>query len=354
MGQRIIPEATGAGLVDAATTAAAAAGQAREFIQGGTDILVEVDDQATGIASRFSLEGARSIGSVFSYATSKWALCCLIMAIVLNRTLVYASTRRNLTLPWKVRFCLRIVPIVLLLVQAQWLLQSIQCQTSPDFSMLRWGNATKHSELMFTQNGGMLHTLASTLLFGASDEDSCLAVRMISAEPNEQPKFPSVTDLTGSLSLLWPLFKTFSFSQFVETLSCAIQGRQVAAETGMTLFEHSLAFAEADAAIGQQLGWGNFGGTKMARISNSTANGTQIAITRAMIMKRVNTTPEVLLVGFLSSMNHLTSHILAVFNLQGRLRLINTGFWGLAFMSFIVWSISTFSIDDFPNQSLLR
>jgi hypothetical protein len=47
-------------------------------------------------------------------------------------------------------------------------------------------------------------------------------------------------DLTGSLSRLWPLFETLCFSQFVETISCAVQGRQVAAETGMTLFEHSL------------------------------------------------------------------------------------------------------------------
>ncbi|KAG9246219.1 ubiquitin-protein ligase-like protein [Calycina marina] len=359
IGQRIIPEATGAGIVDAATTAVAAAGQTRDFIQGGTDILVEVDDAPGGIGSRFSIEGARSLGSVFSYATSKWALCCLVMAVVLNRTHIFASTRRNITLPWKVRLFARMAPIALLAVQARWLLQSIQCQTSPDFGELRWGNASKHSDLMFTQNGGLLHTVSSMLLFGATDEQSCLAVQMIppdsDGEEEQEPRVPTITDLTGSLSLLWPLFKTFSFSQFVETLSCAVQGRQVAAELGMTLFEHSLAFAEAEAAIGQQLGWGTFGGTKMARLNNSTSGeGTQIAITRAMIMKRVNTTPEILLVGFLSSMNHITSHALAIFNLQGKLRLINTGFWGLSFMSFIVWSIFTFSINDFPHQSLLR
>ena len=361
IGQRIIPEATGAGILDAATAAATTGGVVREVARAGSEILVDVDPHADGIASRFSIEGARSLGSVFSYATSKWAVCCIAMAIVLNRTYIYASTRRNLTLPWKVRLSLRLVPIVLIVAQSRWLLQSIQCQTSPDFSMLRWGNASKSSELMFTQNGGLLHTISTQLLFGASDADSCIAVQMIppyydeevaKASPDEKMPPP---ELTGSLSLLWPLFKTFSFSQLVETISCAVQGRQVAAETGMTLFEHSLAFAEADAAIGQQLGWGSFGGTRIAHtVSNSTGDGTQIAITRSMIMRRVNTTPEVLLVGFLSAMNHLTSHILAIFNLQGRMRLLNTGFWGLAFMSIIVWSISNFSIDDIPNQSLLR
>lgn len=357
---RVIPEATGAGIFDAATAAATTAGSVREVARAGTEILVDVDRQADGIAARFSIEGARSLGSVFSYATSKWAVCCIVMAIVLNRTYIYASTRRNLTLPWKVRLALRLVPIALLVVQARWLLQSIQCQTSPDFAMLRWGNASKSSELMFTQNGGLLHTLSSQLLLGAEDADSCIAVQMIPpyydeeiAKASPSGKMPP-PELSGSLSLLWPLFKTFSLSQLIETISCAVQGRQVAAENGMTLFEHSLAFAEADAAIGQQLGWGSFGGTRIAHTLNATGDGTQIAITRAMIMKRVNTTPEVLVIGFLSAMNHITSHILAIFNLQGRLRLLNTGFWGLSFMSIIVWSISTFSIDDIPNQSLLR
>jgi hypothetical protein len=361
MGQRIIPEATGAGIIDAATTAGTGMG-AREAAQAATEMLADVDEQATGLASRFSLESARSLSNVFSYATSKWALCCIIVAVILNRTTIMGSTRRNLTLPWKVRILLRVVPIALLAMQSRWLLQSIQCQTSPDFSMLRWGNASKSSDLMFTQNGGYLHTISSTLLFGASDEDSCLAVKMIPPEydqeitkntPNgEMPAAP----LSGSLSLLWPLFETFCYSQFVETLSCAVQGRPVAAETGMTLFEHSLAFAEADAAIGTHLGFGPFGGTKSAQVwTNSTsAEATKIAITRSMIMKRLNTAPEVLLVGFLSAMNHLTSHVLAIFNLQGRLRLLNTGFWGLCFMSAIVYSLFTFSIDDFTAQSLLK
>lgn len=361
LGNRIIPEATGAGIVEAVTTAAAGGSGTRETIRAGTQILVDVNPPADGITSRFTMEGVRSLGNVFSYATSKWALGCIIVAVVLNRTYVYASTRRNLTLPWKVRWSLRIVPIILLVLQCQSLLQSIQCQTSPDFGLLRWGNATKHSDLMFTQDGGFLHDLSSTLLFGASDEASCLAVRMIAPEYDEEiakespdGEMPPV-ELQGSLSLLWPAFKTLCFSQFVETISCAVQGRQVATETGMSLFEHSLAFAEAEGQISHQLGFGTFGSTKNAwASSNSSVDATKIAITRSMIMKKVNTTPEVLLVGLISSLNHLTSHILALFNKQGQFRLLNTGIWGLAFMSAIVWSIWSFSIEDMENQSLLR
>lgn len=364
LGQRIIPEATGAGnrIVEAITTASASA---REVAQAATEIVVEVDEETIGLASRFSMEGARSLGNVFGYITSKWAILCFFIALVLNRSGIYASTRRNLLLPWKIRLLVRIVPIVLLAMQSLTLLRSIKCQTSPDFAMLRWGNASKHSDLMFTQDGGFLHTMSSTLLFGEADEASCLAVNMIPPDYEEpEDKSKSVAErprvvLTGSLSRLWPLFQTFCLSQVVETISCAVQGRLVAAETGMTIFEHSLAFAEADAAIGNQLGFGSFGGTKMAKAwtnSSSPSGGEiqEIAITRKMIMQRVNTAAEVLLVGFLSSMNHLTSHILAIFNMQGRMRLVNTGFWGMAFMSAIAWGLWSFSMDDLSNQTLLR
>ena len=296
-------------------------------------------------ASRFSMEGARGLGSVFSYATSKWALCCIAMAVIFNRTHIFAATRRRLRLQWAVRLLLRLGPIVLLLLQARRLLQSIQCQTSPDFAELRWGNSSKSSDLMFAQANNFLHGLSSSLLLGATDEESCRSVRMVPWDNQEQ------TELVGSLSRLFPLFGTFCLSQFIEVLSCAVQGRPVAAETGMTLFEHSLAFAEADAAIGNQLGWSLFtNGT----VTSQAALGSKIAVTRSMIMKRVNTPPEVLLVAFLSASSHITSHLLGLFNLQSKFRLLSTGFWGLCFMASIFWSALTFSVDDSSTQGLLR
>lgn len=120
------------------------------------------------------------------------------------------------------------------------------------------------------------------------------------------------------------------------------------------------AFAEAEAAVSSSLGWGPFGGTRSAvgqpggTFSNSETKTADIAIKRSMILQRVNTAPEVLLVGFLSSMSHITSHMLGIFNMQGRLRLVNTAFWGLCFMSIITWSVLNFSIDNLANQALLR
>lgn len=329
-----LTESTSSAAAASASIAAAAAAAAAEAVAKNPNTFV----------SRFSMEGTKGFGGVFSYATSKWALCCIAMAVIFNRTHIFAATRRRLRLRWPVRLLMRIGPILLLLLQARWLLQSIQCQTSADFSEMRWGNASKTSDLMFSEPNPFFNRLSSSLLLGATDLDSCRSVRMVPWDA-EQP------ELTGSLSRLWPLFGTFCLSQFLEVLSCAVQGRPVAAETGVTLFEHSLAFAEADAAISNQLGWGLF--------TNSTTNsppalGSTIALTRSMIMKRVNTPPEVLLVAFFSAMSHVTSHVLGIMNLQSRYRLISTGFWGLCFMACLIWSAVTFSADDPSTQGLLR
>ncbi|KFY97552.1 hypothetical protein V500_02022 [Pseudogymnoascus sp. VKM F-4518 (FW-2643)] len=366
--QSVAPEALGIGRVEVTSNTATMVG---EMAQTGSAIMDDPANLAPSLTSKISLESGRSFGNMVAYATSRWSLGCFLMAIIVNRTQVYASTRRPLALGFRTRLALRALPIILLAIQARWLLQSIQCQTSPDFGMLRWGNATKSSELMFTQNGGPLHTMSTVLLFGASDGDSCRAVRMIPPKEEDQADsqiLNSPPKLSGSLATLWPLFQTLCVSQFVETLSCAVQGRHVASETGMTLFEHSLAFAEADAAISSSLGWGPFGGTPSkknldshAKTFSDTSNNSgassrfpEIAISRSMIMQRINTPAEVLLIGFLSSMSHITSHILGIFNIQGRFRLLSTAFWGLCFMAMITRSIVDFSVDDTSNQSLLR
>ncbi|KAL6817017.1 hypothetical protein V8C40DRAFT_254360 [Trichoderma camerunense] len=295
-----------------------------------------------------SLDGVRGLGSVFSYATSRWALSCIAMAVVLNRTHIFAATRRRLRLRWQVRLLLRIVPFVVLVLQARTLLQSIQCQTSPDFSQLRWGDANRSSDLMFSHSNPFLNTMSSSLLFGASDEQSCVAADMV---PSPDPD--ALRELRGSLSRLWPLFGTFCLSQFLETISCAVQGRPVAAETGMTLFEQSLAFAEADAAVNNQLGWGAFSKYQNPVPASLNQGGT-VVMTRAAILRRVNTSPEVLWIAFLSSMTHITSHLLGLFDLQAKYRLVNTGFWGLCFMGSLVWSFLTFEADNPASQGFFR
>ncbi|TQV93033.1 ubiquitin-protein ligase (Asi3) [Cordyceps javanica] len=298
-----------------------------------------------------SLENARSLGSVFSYATSRWAMSCIAMALILNRTHIFAATRRRLRLQWKLRLLLRFLPIVLLVMQVRRLLMSMQCQTSANFAELRWGDPTKHSRFLHAHTNHFLNTLSSILLFGATDQQSCAAINMIPVADQAKP-----SQLVGSLSAMWPLFGTFCLSHFIETVSCAVQGRTLSAETGMTLFEQSLAFAEADATISNQLAQLNWD-SKPHSESTDSSSATGVAVnllTKSMLIRRVNTPPEVLLVAFLSSMTHLTSHILGLFDLQAKYRLVNTGFWGICFMGSIVWSAFSFDLEDPTSQGLLR
>src|SRR5947208_3435221 len=83
-------------------------------------------------------------------------------------------------------------------------------RVSPEFSTLRYNNATKTSDLDFATGGGMLYHLGSALTYGSTDRDCCLAVNMIPPTwdvPSDVLK-QSIARLDGSLSLLWPLFQT--------------------------------------------------------------------------------------------------------------------------------------------------
>lgn len=88
-GQRVISDATGSDYFLTTTPAAevfGSEGMAAAAVAGAeasvAAIAAEVldnDPDPTAVMSRFSLEGARGLGSVFSYATSKWALSCVAM-----------------------------------------------------------------------------------------------------------------------------------------------------------------------------------------------------------------------------------------------------------------------------------
>ena len=271
-------------------------------------------------------------------------------AIILNRTGVYASTRRPVYLNWYVRLALRIIPVWLFCSQISSLLQAIHCQTSPDYSTLRYGGEGPQRHLDFSGDGGLLYNLSSALLLWQDDRDSCLATGMV--RTNDSPSS------VGSLSLLWPLFKTLCLSQFVDTLSAAVQGQKQLTETGMSIFEHSLAFAEAEAMVSNQLGltpWG-FPRTSFVKdATNNTSVGPQAELVPiSTLYEKMNTAPEVLLIGVISSLNCLTAQILAILGMRGRYRLLNTGIWGFCFMMSFVWGFFSFKPDSGFDAIILR
>lgn len=198
----------------------------------------------------------------------------------------------------------------------------MRCQTSIQYSEFKYGSSVKPFYLDFAGDGGLLYYLSSSLLFWKTDEDSCRAVGMIQASP-----MPETLHHKGSLSLLWPLFQCLCLGQFVEAFSCAIQGRRVMVETMMSIFEYSLACAEAEAMVVNRV----ILGSQSLRIPQEIG-----LASRSALLGSLNTSPEVILMGLIQSLNHLTSHVLGLFELQAQFRLLNTGLWGLCFMGVFV------------------
>lgn len=333
---------------------------------------------AAFFAEAFQASTFKSYWGMLHYLTSRWAFTCFAMALILNRIGVYGASRQRIRLTWSRRLALRIVPILLLSSQVHNLLQAIRCQTSPEFSLYRHGDNNKYSLLDWSTDGGSLHTLTSTLLFRSTDADACAAVSMSRPEPG-------VKAPRGSFSLLWPAFLRLSLAHAVESLSTTLQQIPSMTEVGMSVFEHSLAFAEAETMISHTLGLGLFGNGKSSSASKTTAttnssapsefqatipaSGTILAIADATtaltsphFLDRVNVPVEVLLVTLLSCSNALSSHVIAVLGKQRQWRLINTGIWGMAFMGSFVWGLLTTSVmvrsgddgDDRPVSSLLH
>lgn len=114
----------------------------------------------------------------------------------------------------------------------------------------------------------------------------------------------------------------------------------------MSVFEHSLAFAEAEAMLSSHLGLSLFGFPK-ANVTKTSTNAHESSsttgwLTRNMLFEKLNTPPEVLLMGFISCLNNLSSHVLALFNKQNKFRLLNTSIWGLCFLASFVWGFFGF------------
>ncbi|EAW06736.1 putative ubiquitin-protein ligase (Asi3) [Aspergillus clavatus NRRL 1] len=319
---------------DAAMAAAhAAAGAAGD---GMADAAAQAE---TGVYLADFFQAMRRFSGFFSYLTSRWSLACFAVALILNRITIYASTRRPLTLDFHRRMALRIIPIVLFMAQILALLRGIRCQTSPDYGLYRYGTPGKRLSFDHAAGGGFLYSLSSTLLPWESDEQSCSAVRM-----NRSANGTSIP--YGSYVFIWPVFLRLCLSHFVETLSCALQGRAVVTEAGMSIFEHSLAFAEAESMISQSIGLGLFGLPKQGISKDSSSSGEPAhpalqLLSRAQVLERMNVTPELLLIALISCCNSLTSNILDVLGKQSRYRLFNTAFWGLCFMSAMVWGLLT-------------
>lgn len=137
-----------------------------------------------------------SVGSLVAYLVSPYCMLCIFMALIINRTTAFASTRRPAPLPIYSRLMVRSLPIFLLFRRALTFTTALSCRR-------KW----------------LYNALPVALR--ATDASEC-----------------------SSEAMLWNLFWTICLAQFIETFSSVIQGRTPYSETGMSLFEFSMTFQE--------------------------------------------------------------------------------------------------------------
>lgn len=144
----------------------------------------------------------RRLGAIVLYLVSPFSILCICMALILNRTVTFATTRRPVSLSLLYRLMLRSLAIYLLLNRINSILQAISCAP-----------------------GESLFKLLVPSIFKPKDIKSC---------PNP--------------SILWDLYWSICVGHFIETFSNVVQGRHLYSEAGMTLFEYSMAFQEVQSS----------------------------------------------------------------------------------------------------------
>ena len=119
--------------------------------------------------------------------------------------------------------------------------------------------------------------------------------------------------------MYWPIFLGFCFLLFIETFVSVVQGKQPYTESGITIFEHSLAFQEVSST-------GFFGSSRLYK----------------------RPTEQVLIACIFLTLNHLNIHIGGLLN-NNRYRLIPLSIIGLAFLTYFVSCFTNGNIWKFPT-----
>ncbi|KAI5970669.1 hypothetical protein CANMA_000260 [Candida margitis] len=263
-------------------------------------------------------------GSISTYCCSVYGLACLVMALILNRTLVMASTNsihnqqmainrqrqisgnRGLIDAYKSAatlkklsiFSFRIGVVLVLLYQVYNVLMALKLN--------------QFLGLAGTSNIKWFYNLIPARFFTYSPEQFADTRYM---------KTPSKQVMIGPTSdMYWPIFLTFCFSAFIETFIACIQGRKPFTESGITIFEHSLAFQE-------------FSSNAAFFFSNS--------------YNYRRPTESVLITSLFSILNHLNIHVGAILN-NNRYRLIPSTTLGLGFLAYFITALVNKKIFQFP------
>ncbi|KAK6453848.1 uncharacterized protein RJT20DRAFT_131293 [Scheffersomyces xylosifermentans] len=258
------------------------------------------------------------LGGISTYCCSIYGLSCLVMALVLNRTLVMASTNTSRNQ------------------------QNIINRNRGVIANPQSADLLKRLSIISLRIGVIMllvyncfNVLVALNLLGhigiAGDHVpwfySLIPDRYFRYDPdyfhnNKYMRTPKTQVLIGPTSdMYWPIFLNFCLSSFTETFIASIQGKKPYTESGITIFEHSLAFQEFSSG-----GAFFFGSRKHER----------------------RPTESLLLATLFSILNHLNIHVGGLIN-NNKYRLIPSTILGISFLGYFVSSFFDWKILQFPT-----
>lgn len=256
-------------------------------------------------------------GGITTYCCSIYGVSCLVMALILNRTLVMASTnssRNQQSAISRQRGILNTPKLAELLKNMSMVsfkLFAVGLLLYNCYHLLVALNLYYHTSVTLDASIPWFHVLVPDTIFEYSPD--VFNSNRYMATPKDQVNIGPTTDM------YWPIFLGFCFLLFIETFVSVVQGKQPYTESGITIFEHSLAFQEVSST-------GFFGSSRLYK----------------------RPTEQVLIACIFLTLNHLNIHIGGLLN-NNRYRLIPLSIIGLAFLTYFVSCFTNGNIWKFPT-----
>ncbi|KAI5288773.1 hypothetical protein KEM52_001040, partial [Ascosphaera acerosa] len=271
-------------------------------------------------------------------------------------------------------------------------MRALRCQSSPDYALYRYGDPDASLRYLdHGTDGGLVYKAITTVMgLFETEPQSCSAVRMLHSDVQQDSDIPFPK---GSFALVWPVFLRLCVGQVLDAFSYAVSGRHQEHETGISLFEQSIIFSEAQGTVESMIykaaskarkvvqhrqalsqAQGHAAGDTVASIASlvteqitsiaaaqvtgithetpgplrlqqapiapaelpaNPAQSAAIVATTASIAAHLNLTPEVMVLTMIAIGHSLTTNVLCVVGRESKYRLVNTAVWGLASFAYI-------------------
>lgn len=281
-------------------------------------------------SSELSLLDWERFGPFLTYCRSSYGFSCLLMAFILNRTLILASTNTSRVQMFQVNRQLgihnaggiggsisrksylkseltRIAKLVMvgalrLLTIGLLVFNLFNVLVALDWTWKLKDDGIGHDAVFGTS--WWFRSACRLLLFGFEYNPDWYATMKYMKTPRTEIQIGPTADM------YWPIFLGFCFLLFVETFISVVQGRKPYNESGITIFEHSSAFHQA---------------SLKGIIFESWTRWVQC-----------RPTEQVLICLLFLILNHLSIHIGGWMSTTNKYRLIPLTIFGLSFIAYFI------------------